>query len=344
MEQKLYGDIKIFPNDWHKTFPYYFEIMRTPSSFENSFDTGVFSALKTQTPPAADVSVMTFFLPIPPQSYTIQHLPATEAHATLGGVVEETSAPVFWSISLVGTTGVSLNSDGKALGSAPNQRKSYEEMTGAGMAGRIANAARGVVADLTVNNLTSEVALPFQSYGSAVNVTKNSGVEDFAQKEPGKAKGFFERMKEIVGGGFAGEASDPSLLSNGFAWNEALKHFFLIYQREKAKNPSLSLYFVDVKTNSRYRCIPRSVQFQKSSQSPYMTQYNIVLKCWDLKAAENDSAKRATIDRFSGDLQEAYTVNAVAMVSSVKKTLVKFNRVKDIGGSFVRDSAGSFLG
>jgi hypothetical protein len=131
--------------------------------------------------------------------------------------------------------------------------------------------------------------------------------------------------------------------SNGWAWSQALRQFFLIYQRERSLNPSIQLYFSDYKSRTTYRCVPRSVQFQQNANAPYLINYTIILKCWNLIDANTEFGAQKDVNRFDTDLKEVNTASIAGVVSKVGKLANSLNRLPSVAGSFVRNSTGSFL-
>lgn len=355
---------RFYPNDWYKTYPYYFEIVLDgmsmtkdavlkPKSYSETVASDIlgrsakiggvdFNADTSSggnLPPAV---VTRMYLPIPPQNLSIQSLNATEATSTMGGVVEEVSEQVFWMITLVGTTGLAtrvsntrtaegdrgeLNQELETSG-----RSEYLDISGEGnLLGRTASTVISALDKATnLLALTPEVTLPFAKYGSAVQSPKDA-IEQLTQDPSRQRDPMTElgnKLLSIGTSGIMGIEDKSSPYANGFAWDQMLRQFFLIYQREKAKRPQdYALYFVDAKSNARYRCIPKAVQFSKTSSNPFISQYNITLKAWDLHGADdpndpNRSARAKPSDRFNGDLKEVYSVNLTGVYSQIRKIWV----------------------
>lgn len=314
----------IDPSNWYKTFPFAFEI-------EDDKD-----------------MLCRFFLPIPPQNYTIQDMSAAEAHATIGGVVEEVSQPVFSMITLVGTTGLALNSTSLGNGIDVDlniqQRKILEEVTKAD--NPISKVFKEVVdqaaGKLLLSFVEQEQELPYQTAPSAINTPASGIVESlFENAQSPSPQNFFQKINPL------NPFKTPEIIlnefTNGWAWSQALRQFFLIYQREREKNTNLELYFSDYKSRSSYRCVPRSIQFQQNSNNPYLINYTIILKCWSLKDAQNEDYNIKNVNRFSTDLKEVYTTSISGGLSNLGKVCKNLNRVPSVAGSFLRNSVGSFL-
>jgi hypothetical protein len=319
----------INPGRWYKTFPFFFEV-----------------TLKKKL-------VYRMFLPIPPQSLTVQDMSTSEAHATLGGVVEETSKPVFYQVTLVGTTGLSVNGNGLSHTDStlsPTFRKYVDDTTGRdNPLKKLVGGLVDIPGQLASAFTEPEAQLPYGDYPSAV-ASKKFDITSLIPVDANKsseANGFVEKLKknfDFTSGILnpPGDKNGNSPFANGYSWGHALRQFFLVYQREKEANSELELYFTDVKSNTRYRCVPRGVQFQRQASNPYMANYNITLKCWNL---ENSSVKpeSAEIDRFKSDLKEVFTVSVTGAISRVGNSIRSLKRGKDIGGALARNSFGSSI-
>lgn len=317
----------IYPSNWYKTFPYLFEIRAEGQPFYR------------------------FYLPIPPQSMTVQNISTAEAHATIGGVVEETSAPVFYTITLVGTTG--LSSSGLKLSGSPNDtlaptfRKYIDDTTGRD--NPLKKLIGGAV-DTILNavSLDQEQRLQYHENPSAVNtVAGNEKVDSMiGQGTADQERGAMEKVfNKFVNPYPQDNTNLPNPFVNGWSWSHALRQMFLIYQRVRGEDKRFELYFIDARANTEYRCVPRSVQFQENAANPYISFYNIVLKCWELKSAAGEADDFAAIDRFgpNGDLKEVYTASATGLVSKLGNTLKAFSRPQNIAGSLVKTSVGTFI-
>lgn len=343
LDSQLFYNLK--PANWYKVFPFYFEIKDSSKS-------------------AAEQTQLRFFLPIPPQNMTVQDLSTSEAHATIGGVVEETSAGVFNLITMTGTTGLSPEATGmgpKAEELKVSFRKYIDDITGrANPLTKLIGAGVDFVNN-SISGITGEQEgnLPYWSSGSAVRSTNiESGnrqqvttlINPSSNDDTGKLNGL-ANIKARVGSALealaAGE-QDPdrynSVYANGFTWSHALRQTFLVYQREKGKNPHLQLYFTDVKANTTYRCVVRSAQFNQNAQNPFTINYNMSLKCWSVGNVDRDLADSA-IDRFGpgGDLAEVFTASVPGALTSIGNTLNSFNRIDSIAGAMPRTAAAGLL-
>lgn len=312
----------INPSAWYETYPFSFDLKIAGSQ-----------NLKCR-----------FFLPIPPQNYTIQDMSAAEAHATMGGVVEEVNSPVFSMITLVGTTGLSLKSPN--LGNGVDKdlltsgRKYLDELENSKLGKIVKNIGLSFIDNVL---LEQEDTLQYQDGPSAVNTPANSVITNLFDKAVVDSGGLLDKFVKGVEQTINGQDIPSNEFTNGWAWSQALRQFFLIYQRERSKNTDLELYFVDHKSRASYRCIPRSVQFQQNSNSPFLINYTIILKCWEIKDVIDVSAQAKSINRFKSDLKEVNTASITGIVSKVGKICNSINRTPSIAGSFVRNSVGSIL-
>lgn len=327
------------PSRWYETYPFYFDIVDT--------------SVRDGDP---QYHQLRFFLPIPPQNMTVQDMSTSEAHATIGGVVEETSKAVFSMITMTGTTGLSSYasdlSTSKDSSLVVAYRKYLDDLTGesnvltkfiGGAIGAVTNLAAGLLGD-------AEAELPYGSAGSAVT-SSNSSDPVTSLKIDGKGKsklGGFDAFTEKITNSFStlfggGVGTFNTPFANGFTWSHALRQLFLVYQAEKSSNQNLALYFVDAKANTKYRCVVRSAQFTQNAKDPYIISYNISLKCWSLGNLESGSV--FPIDRFGpdGDLKEVYTANITASITSIGNTLRKLQRPSSIAGGLVKNSTSSIL-
>ena len=329
---------KIDPSSWYETYPFSFDLRESVS------ETLKDSSFEITDIPKSYIKCR-FFLPIPPQNYTIQDMSTSEAHATIGGVVEEVNAPVFSMITLVGTTGLSLKSpnlgDGVDKDLLTKGRKYIDEVDTSKLGKLVKDIGFSVLNNVL---LEQEDSLQYQDGPSAVNTPGMDKKIDALFKNADIDSGnFFEKWSKSVQESIEGQKLPQNEFTNGWAWSKALRQFFLIFQRERASNTNLELYFVDHKSRAHYRCVPRSVQFQQNANSPYLINYTIILKCWQIQDVDDIAVQAKSVDRFKGDLKEVATASITGIVSKVGKVCNNLNRFPSVAGSFVRNSTGSFL-
>jgi hypothetical protein len=320
----------IYPQRWFQSYPFYFVVKYPNKSISSLF--------------ISDPNeIARFYLPCPPQSMTIQDLSTSDAYATLGGVVEETSAPVFTNVILTGTTGMALNDQsGEGVATMVRQRKLFSEATGgtnvlSRLGQSVIGAVEGAVQGITGNG---EPALPFANYGSAVfTPDKDDEVSQFFSGRGMDIAGAIAKLGAFVPG--LGPETRGQTFTNGFSWGQALRQFLLRYALTKSKYSDLELYFVDEKRNNQSRCVVRSPQFQQVAGQPMIMSYTIYLKCWDTKNIEGRSA--GPVDRLESDLKNVQTLNAASAILSVAKTIRKLRRPLDLAGSMASQTVGSKL-
>lgn len=322
---------RIFPQRWFSSYPFYF-VVKYPRQID------LVEAIMGETN-----EIARFYLPCPPQSMTVQDMSTSDAYATLGGVVEETSTPVFTNVILTGTTGMALNDQsGMGVANMVRQRKLFSEATGgtnvlSRLGQNAIGALEGVVQGITGN---AEPALPFANYGSAVYTPDNdSPVSQFFSGRGMDEASAFAKLGAFIPG--LGPETRAQTFTNGFSWGIALRQFLLRYATTKAKYSDLELYFVDEKRNTQSRCVVRSPQFQNVAGQPMIQSYTIYLKCWDTKDIEGKTT--GPVDRLETDLKNVETLNAASAILSVAKTIRKLRRPLDLAGSMASQTIGSKL-
>lgn len=287
--------------DWYQTYPYRFIVKSKTKDYIYS-------------------------LPIPPQSLSVSPVIPSQATATLGGVVEESSPVVFWNVSMQGTFGqaISKQDPTRPAGRSDEFRRVF---TSGGLLGsalsNLANTAGNVLKAATLNvnplELLGSTQLPYsQSFVNADTPASKGSIGDAIQS-----------IKNIAGGD-SGTRDASQLVTtggNGFTEVHAFQNFLLAYQKLAGQRPSeFSLYFQSIKDNCQWRCIIASPpSFSKNAQRPFMYDYSISLKCWGLTEVD---AKEPPIDRFGpgGDLSDvtsATATGAFTKMSNLAATLKK---------------------
>ena len=289
---------EIFPERWHQVFPYQFIIMQNKKEDSSGIKAG-----------SAQLAIYT--LPIPPQALNMRMVSASNVTPTLGGVVEETSANVFWEISLNGTTGV-------AVGKAGN------------LAQQLAPDKKGIEAswslDYAKSLLFGDAPKVASKFREVIKTTGElSGIFGALQGAAGKVLGGLDQLDKVTGSGATGgvgaangmlqqallpspmfNASSVSRTKNGFGEIQQMQRFLLVYSRLKGAFPNeFFLKFVMHKTNQQWMCSIKDFQISQNAQNPMLYRYSIQLKCWQVGSAgkEEDTNKMA-YDRFGvgGDL------------------------------------------
>jgi len=305
--------------DWYKTFPYQF-VVRHGVSFQQNF------LSETKDPNNDSAGLYYYTLPIPPQQISKKPIFASRATATVGGVVEETSPVTFWMIHMTGTTGIGVSrADGDT-----QQRKEVanifrDKITTTGLLSGIFAGANQAISKI---GGVADQALAFKD---AV-----TGDGNLLQKAGAAAKSVTGALNTVLTPPLPYSGSAVSQKSNGFTEMEELVKFFYMYSRLKSSSPSdFELFFVDYKTDQRWRVIIKDFNVQKHSQSPFLYRYNITLQAWDIRSSTEDpglfpSLTRADYNRFGpdGDLSSVNSMEAKTMVEA-SQNIFKGNGVEN---------------
>jgi hypothetical protein len=272
------------PSAWYKTFPYQIVV-----SFDDSASLGILGGLSATKPPHRFV----YTLPIPPESLSYRMIPASNVSATIGGVVEEVSATVFWSINIAGTTGMAVTRSGE---DEPDRTvpasvfRDYISTTGllAGANAAIAGAFNkvrnvlGAVGTGNIGTIAGAAALPQLPYArSAVQGGKNT---------------------------------------NGYTELHELQKFLYAYAALREQNPSkYKMYFINHKDQQQLQVSLRDFSWQKSVSEPYLYRYRIAFQGWE--PTKPDPKLGAPTDRYKGDLKSVNTLTITGMASAAGKLL-----------------------
>lgn len=277
-------------DNWYQVFAYQFVVQEdTPTT-----------NISTLLPDPSDTKKTFYYtLPIPPQAYTAEMVTASQASATLGGVVEETGSNVFWMIQMSGTTGTAItrrNGDEtvrKETATVFRDKISTTGLLSAPMAGiqQAISKVGGVLSRLA----DSVEAANEGNVGGALGGLTSAAQAALLPNVP-----------------YAGSAVNQD--SNGFTEAMEMQRFFYAYSKAKEKNPNLNLYFRNYKTGQQWRCIIQNPKFQQSVQEPMLIRYAITLKAWDVSPITN---AQKPFDRFgpNGDLKEVLTISASTMAN-----------------------------
>lgn len=311
------GFYSVSPEDWYKTYPYRFKIMSKQTSGKKP----------------------TYYsLPIPPEALSYQMVAASQLIPTLGGVIEETSATVFWQITLTGTTGTGIsrryNKEGKdspdTLDMPASQEENFRKVLKGGIlantfnkfanaydavtgAGEGTNAALGLLEGLAstaqrFNSSAVKTALPPSDTSTRVANALNLDLSPFREK---------------------------AQATNGYVEIHLLHNFLNAYSHLKEQDPeNTELYFESHKDNMQWRVIVKAFSFQKNANQPYVYRYNIALQGFDLK--EVGASERKAIDRFgvNGDLGgvNSFTLSgALERAKALQRKLENKQSLSDYG-------------
>jgi hypothetical protein len=274
------------PENWYKVFPYQFVVVKLSGPKDNKIK-----------------SFFNYTLPIPPQQLAIKLVPASQATATVGGVVEETSNNVFWAIQMSGTTGTAI------------ARSEADKDIRGQMASRFRERLQ----------TTGEFAGVFSNLGAISS--KVGGSIDALKKglSGGGAAGIINGVAGSLNNAFlpttqwSGSAVDVK--SNGFEEIQEFHRFLHVYSKLKGAFPrEYSLWFYNHKTGQKWQVILQDFSIQQSSQNPHLYRYNVQLKGWNISGI---SAKEQLkeFDRFGvdGDLKSVNTMSVKKTAENLKK-------------------------
>jgi len=278
------GFWSINPENWYKVFPYQFVVMQAAAN-----DSGI-PEVSTNTSPT-EFSLYT--LPIPPQALTVKMVPASQVTATMGGVVEETAANVFWDIVLAGTTGTAVGKSG-----------SLESRMNPGNGVRTATVFRDKI------STTGELSGILGGLGaSAAKIGQQADRVAGAIENPSWA-GVIGSVSGAIQDALLPTplytASAVSRKRNGYSEMLEMQRFLLVYSRMKGAFPNkYFLKFRMYKTGQEWMCSIRDFQVSQSMNNPMLYKYNIQLRCWNVGGIAKDKQNEASYDRFgpTGDLK-----------------------------------------
>lgn len=295
---------------WYKVFPY------------------VFAIEETQT----GKTLFNYALPIPPESIVTQMISPTEVVPTLGGVVEEPSATVFWSIQLAGTMGNAVSRFAKK----ENLEKSQDEAN----LGAVATAFRTSLSKTgLLTGMVDSLLGSIDKVNGAINAIKGAGggLDSAAAAMQAAVQPLLPYMESAV-----------NEKSNGYVEIHNFHRFLIFYTHLNSRKDALSddlaknyannkygLFFYNYKDNQKFRIVLKNFMIIKSQNSPFLYKYQCQFKGWGLQSASNDQSKLA-VDRFRGDLA---TVNTVTITSALTKTKGLVRNFK----SATTDPLGTFL-
>lgn len=290
--------------NWHKVFPYSFYV-----TVESGGKVGKAGKL-TKSGSKIDLKY-TYTLPIPPQSIAIDMVSASKVDATLGGVVEETSNNVFWTISLSGTTGTAVSRAVSNDNTANSRRKPADQFRERlATTGLLAGIAAGINGVLTkAGNVADSVAASASAFASG-NIA-------------GGASGVTGALNDLLLPPQLFNSSAVNGKVNGFTEIHELHRFLYTYSFLKGKDPSrYNLWFCNYKDGQKWRVIVQKFTLTKSAQSPMLYRYNIQLKAWNVRAADADDKKGEVTaqDRYApgGDLASVNTVGLPGLVKGFR--------------------------
>lgn len=308
------GFWSINPENWYKVFPYQFVVMQAAAS-----DSGI-PEVSTSTSPT-EFSLYT--LPIPPQALTVKMVPASQVTATMGGVVEETAANVFWDIVLAGTTGTAVGKSG-SLDKRMNPSKSSwytpQDNVKTATVFRDKISTTGELSGI-LGGLGTAAAKIGQQADRVVGAIDNPSPAGIIGSISGSVQDALLPTPLYT-------ASAVSRKRNGYSEMLEMQRFLLVYSRMKGAFPNkYFLKFRMYKTGQEWMCSIRDFQVSQSVNNPMLYKYNIQLRCWNVGGIAKDKMNDAAYDRFgpTGDLS---AVNVVSMKQASKGLSGLFGKKK----------------
>jgi hypothetical protein len=301
-ELSLSGIYDVNGEDWYKLYPYTFAIEGNKGS-----------SLK-------------YALPIPPESLVVQMIAPTEVVPTLGGVVEEPSAVVFWSIQLAGSMGI-----------APSKFKLDNKGDVTVPLGEMAQMFRGNLAKTgLISGMADSLFKPADAVAKTWDAFTNGGTAGGIQaiNQP-----FLPYAESQVNG-----------ISNGYTEIHNFHKFFILYTKLNSRKDALNdplvaqfanekfgLFFYNYKDGQKFRIVLKNFMIIKTQTSPYLYKYQCQFKGWDLSPiARSDKSEYNRFDPATGDLASVNTTSITSTLNAGKKLL---RNVK----TGVTDPLGTFL-
>jgi hypothetical protein len=300
---------KISGENWYQTFPYQFVVKKRKPKDSNSND---FITKAAQEFGDSTSGQMYYTLPIPPQALSVKMIPASQVTPTVGGVVEETSANVFWLINMNGTTGIGIGRNFDDKDKMAKMATQFRQRVSA----------------------TGELSGLFSSLGAAVAKFGNTAdaligaYNSFADGEIGAGIGGISGALQnsmLPNQPYGGSAVHRK--RNGFTEALEMQRFLLIYSKLKGAYPdTYYLRFRMYQTGQEWDCAIQDFSLQKTAANPMAYRYNITLKCWNIRPVDTSNGAGKAQDRFApgGDLGP---VNIVSM-KEVKNAFGKKSKKK----------------
>jgi len=320
--------------DWYKSFPYRFVVVIETKKTDEI----------TQEEKVEKTEKCYYSLPIPPESLSYQMIPASQLTPTLGGVVEETSANVFWQIALSGTTGISIGrqyynvNDSFALYKDGLNKPAIKEE----------NFRAVLKGGIFANNFNNIKNL----YDAGVDVFDSDTRTDAAfglLEELATTSQRFKRSGVIVDtidtdlpGAFLRKASrmlgiDPRTVgavdaTNGYVEIHLFHNFLNVYSKIKEENPDTTkLYFESQKDNMQWQVAIKNFAFQKNANQPYLYKYNIVLQGFNLLPAGTDEQRKKLVTSRFGDEGDLASINSITITGAITKANQLASKIRKIG-------------
>ena len=299
---------KVSAKDWYQTYPYRFKIQ------------------------VGDKDTY-YSLPIPPEALAYQMVSASQLIPTLGGVVEETSATVFWQITLSGTTGIAINrrfsEEKDQLDLPASQEQNFRKILKGGVLANTFNKAANIYNAVTgiagAGYSATGILGALEGLASTAQRFNTSAVKtELAPSDAGQkvADMFNIDLSPVREGDSA---------TNGYVEIHLLHNFLNAYSHLKEQNPeNTKLFFESHKDNMQWQVIIKAFSFQKNAAQPYLYRYNIALQGFNLR--EVGAADRVVVDRFGPD-GDLGGVNSFTLTGAMERANSLTNKLSSWSGA-----------
>lgn len=254
-----------------------------------------------------DNTTYTFYLPIAPSNINITTHFATNVISTMYGTVEEHSEQRYYDIVISGTTGIS-----------PRYYKLIEDQ----------------VEDLS-NGQAKVVGRAVQP----IKATAQSSLGGFFKRTVSLIQNTLNQVSDVLG-----VEDEPTTgidaQRTGYAAFHNFYKFLLLYKKDVSgedgrgnKRRRHPLSFVNYKDNNQYDVAVQTFQLTKDAQDPMLYNYNIVMRAYNLRTADE-------LDTAS-DLGERIEELGLSLESSTfSKIAGKARQAKNAGYSLVAAARG----
>lgn len=241
---------------------------------------------------------------------------ASSVTPTLGGVVEETTANVFWDIVMSGTTGTAI---GKSGNTASRLNPGNDVRTATVFRERISTTGElsGIMGALRSG--AAKVGQQADRLIGAFNAAKSGNVSGAIGQVSGAVQDALLPTPNFT-------ASAVSRTKNGFSEIQEMHRFLLVYSRLKGAFPNrYFLKFRMFKTQQEWMCSIQDFQISQNANNPMMYKYNIQLRCWKVGGIDAKTVNAAAYDRFApgGDLSAVNILNVKSAKAGLKGILGK---------------------
>lgn len=270
------GEDKTSAKNWFQAFPYRFIVQKNDDDF------------------------YIYSLPIPPEQIITKPIYASDAVATMGGVIEECSSVTFWQIMMSGLMPLAVNRNSYKVPATEFR----ETINSVGLLTGIASSLLG----------------PAQSALSTISNVSN-------------ATSISEGLNAVLNPPLVYSESAVNQENNGYSEIYDMQRFFLAYERVKSRqdiksNETYTLFFENVKDNQRFRVIPKQTDFMKTAKTPFGYRYQIALQGWKLADVSAENVSDLAQNRFKTDLKTVSTLTATQILNAAKNVLKTFKKIK----------------